>query len=660
MLRNNTYKGIGVNVEYQPDFTLQGINQTTSGGGLFSHDFIPLYNNFEKNRLSANSFLNRDTNETQTNTQTVNYIGKDSTITQDNVSTLHNTTEAVDLNGHYLRHHDENTLSFDGSYKGKRITAKDSLQNSIYGPGGGLESGDIEHDSSVNFFNGFALKSSFDHNGYSPTNSHKLTNWNITHSITLQSGKKDSALQTNFTNITDPALNLSYDRKYNDNLCALNQSLSMTIGDFSTWLFSGIRQFSNFHIQLKNDLQFDVVRQDNLVNDIDPFSGSSSTNDYLTANSRYSVLNEVPDLRFGRNFQNILANRYQKELSIYMDARTQLYSEKNVSTHEFQDFNNSYHYFVPEANIEYYNFQYAEFLDKYDLNFALSYDYPTVDQRVALVDSSNIYFVRAGDSSLTPTKKYELSAKFRHESYGSKNAFVYEASVLGGIKDHYFADSTNIDLSGRYTYHTINLNGNKYLTMSFFLNKAFVYSLHQFQINMAFLSQISRTPGYLQYATDTKADFNATDMFTNSDTLSISYTYKDFIAINLTQHFSYFRSEQKGLYNSSFSNTQSSSKLGISLNLTKRLSVSSNATYNSSITSGPAIYRYTIWNASMAYRFLPSNNLELKASALDLLNQNKGVLNYGNNLSYTHGTVNMLRQYFIMTLTYYPRRFGKK
>jgi hypothetical protein len=61
----------------------------------------------------------------------------------------------------------------------------------------------------------------------------------------------------------------------------------------------------------------------------------------------------------------------------------------------------------------------------------------------------------------------------------------------------------------------------------------------------------------------------------------------------------------------------------------------------------------------MAYRFLPANNLELKASALDLLNQNKGIINYGSNLSFTHGTVNMLRQYFIMTLTYFPRKFGK-
>jgi hypothetical protein len=102
--------------------------------------------------------------------------------------------------------------------------------------------------------------------------------------------------------------------------------------------------------------------------------------------------------------------------------------------------------------------------------------------------------------------------------------------------------------------------------------------------------------------------------------------------------------------------------VGAGVNLTKRLMFSSNIAYNSFITSGSgaAAYRYTIWNASMAYRFLPGNNLELKVSGLDLLNQNKGVVSYGSNLAYTHGTVNILRQYFMVTIAYYPRKFGKK
>src|SRR6185312_21489 len=44
ILRNNTFKGKGVKVEYQPDFNLPGVNKQSSGGILYTHDFIPDFN----------------------------------------------------------------------------------------------------------------------------------------------------------------------------------------------------------------------------------------------------------------------------------------------------------------------------------------------------------------------------------------------------------------------------------------------------------------------------------------------------------------------------------------------------------------------------------------------------------------------------------------
>ncbi|WP_207535588.1 hypothetical protein [Desertivirga arenae] len=58
---NSTFKGTGINVEYQPDFRATGINRTNTGGGTFSYNFIekPTYQN--KSELTANYFIqNRD------------------------------------------------------------------------------------------------------------------------------------------------------------------------------------------------------------------------------------------------------------------------------------------------------------------------------------------------------------------------------------------------------------------------------------------------------------------------------------------------------------------------------------------------------------------------------------------------------------------------
>lgn len=659
LLRNNTYKGVGAHIEYQPDFNLQGRNQPASVGMIFSHDFIPDFSKSKQDRLTASPFFNHNINETLKNTQTISFIGKDSTLTQDNSNNLKNTTAGIDILSRYIRHKDENTYILDGSFNTKETTTQNWLQNAIHGPGMKLLSDDREHDSSNTTFHKSTFQGAIDHHGFTSTNIHKLSDWSTTYSLASESGNENRLFRTNFTSIPDPRLNRFYDRKYDNRISRISQSLSMQLGDFSSWLFGEKPELSRFHIQLKNDLRFDIARQDNLVNDRDTLSNRYQINNYLSKNSRYTLLNEIPDVRFGRSFLDILANRYQKEFSIYIDAKMQLYAEKNSSTHSFQNYTTNYHNFIPTASFEYSNFHFGDYLDRYNLNFALLSDYPTVDQRFPLVDSSNIYILRQGNPSLKPVKKYELALKFRHDSYNSKNTFAYSFALLGGIRQSYFADSVIIDPSGRYTFYTINLDGNRYLRMNVSLNKSFIYDAHQIQLNFGSISEKSRNPGYLQYQFDNKSNFNISQVFTNSDTLSLYYTYKEMFALNILQNISYYQSEQIGFSNARFSNTQSLTRLGISVNITKRLSLNSNVSYNWSMSSGAPANKYTIWNASMSYRFLPGNNMELKCSSLDLLDQNKGIINYGNNYSFTHGTVNMLRQYFMATLTYFPRKFGK-
>jgi hypothetical protein len=66
-----------------------------------------------------------------------------------------------------------------------------------------------------------------------------------------------------------------------------------------------------------------------------------------------------------------------------------------------------------------------------------------------------------------------------------------------------------------------------------------------------------------------------------------------------------------------------------------------------------------MWNASAAYRFLPGRNAEMKFSAFDLLHQNTGSINSGSGNVFTIGRTNALQQYFMLTLSYFPRKFGK-
>jgi hypothetical protein len=656
LFRNNTYKGVSAQVEYQPDFNLQGRNQPTSGGFIFSHDFIPDLNKYKEDRLTVNSFIDHNINETTKQLHTVSYIGNDSALTQDNTNNLKSITTGVNLHSHYVKHKDENTWAIDGSFDNKNTNIQDSLENAIYGPGLTLLSNDHEHDSNTNSSHTVSLAGSLDHHGFSSTNIHRLADWTASYSVSFGSTAENRIFRTSSTSFFNPLMNRFYNRKYDNGSNNMSQSISAQVGDFSAWLFGRNRKLSPFHIQLKNELKFDLQKQDNAVGDKDSLSNAYLINTYLSKQSQYTVINEIPDLRFGRSFLNVLANRYQKELSIYVDAKMQIYSERNTSTHLFQNFNTTYNRPIPTASLAYSKFYFGDHLDRYNLDFNMLSDYPTADQRFPLVDSADIFSIRAGNPLLKPQNKYELSFKFRHDNY-NKNTLAYGGAMAGGIKQHYFADSVIVDPSGRYTYYTVNLNGNRYLSVNFFLNKAFVFDSHQFQVNFGSIFEKSRNPGYLQYQIENASNFNVSQTFTNSDTISVYYTYKDKLAINVLQNLSYYRSSQYGFTNAVLTNSQSVTRVGASLNVTKKLALNSNVSYNWSLSSGAAANNYTIWNASVAYRFLQANNLELKFSALDLLNQNKGIINYGDNYSFTHGTVNMLRQYFMMTLTYFPRKF---
>ena len=80
---------------------------------------------------------------------------------------------------------------------------------------------------------------------------------------------------------------------------------------------------------------------------------------------------------------------------------------------------------------------------------------------------------------------------------------------------------------------------------------------------------------------------------------------------------------------------------------------------NHSISNTTKDINYALWNASVAYRFLKGNNAEIKFAALDLLRQNTSVINFASANYLNTGTQTVLQQYFMTTIAYYPRMFGK-
>lgn len=95
--------------------------------------------------------------------------------------------------------------------------------------------------------------------------------------------------------------------------------------------------------------------------------------------------------------------------------------------------------------------------------------------------------------------------------------------------------------------------------------------------------------------------------------------------------------------------------MGIVLNYPEDFSFSSTVDYvNNSNIDKP----FVLWNTFMTYRFMKQQG-ELKFSAMDLLKKYRNITNSANSYGTITRITNGLQQYFLLTFSYYPRKFGK-
>jgi hypothetical protein len=125
--------------------------------------------------------------------------------------------------------------------------------------------------------------------------------------------------------------------------------------------------------------------------------------------------------------------------------------------------------------------------------------------------------------------------------------------------------------------------------------------------------------------------------------------------VNLGQALQRYKTEQTAEGLTSFKNANNTTKFGVVVNYTSNLSFSSTIeNIDNSNLNKPIL----LWYAFSTYRFM-KQQAELKFSAMDLLKQYQNIVNSVNSLGTTTRITNGLQQFFLLTFSYYPRKFGK-
>ena len=654
LLLNSSFKSLKGDIDNQPDFGKSGLNQSVGAGAFYHHDFKHDGRGaaYMPAQIGGDYFFRRDKNNHLTDISTLTTLGPDSAIVQKSsvISKDNQINQQLNLHQIELR-----------TGKNVELAITPSLAYTTY------DNVTSTHASSISTKTGLQSMSSVEsesharntHLAVNARYSHDLSNntsLSMAYSIDYNRDVNNRYSQSIFTSLVNASDNQYVERRALNTRSDVRHRMDAAWSKLAPLLFGHNRFLSTVHIDVENALEYTSQTADNIVLDNDTAAKYFIHDPYLTYRSRYRVINENPAVKISRTFERTLADKYAKSLSVYLNLQEQFYIQQNTSSHVFQQFSRNYRRFVPSVSLSYVDDQLGRFSNIYHVGFKRSFEYATVEMLYPIVDSTNFYYLMEGNPDLTPAETRELNLRYSHNS----SSIEYGLVVTAITTDDFFAGSSYINENGTTITKTINLDGRRSIELRGEVQKPLkLKNGDQLQIAEELSFIRSRNPNYLVRNNDEQDVMNISYASQLRNKITVYFIHLDKLALNLSQNARYYLSRQRGLNDARISSYEYNTSLSAGYTPTKRFTISSNVTSNMVVSSAAEAVTFTIWNLSAAYRLLPGNNLELKFSALDLLGQNRSINNYGNNYVLTQESHNVLKQYFMLTLTYFPRKFGR-
>lgn len=648
LMNYSSFKGEGIDQNYQPDFRGQGLNVFHSAGLTLQHDFLGLttpQNN--RNKILKADYMLVDTRqETIENLSTLVSLTGDQQLLRDNKFTSKNDGISHRSTGSFDYKSENTDFRADYSLRSNSTQGLNTQNQHSINTTTQEESRNQAEQRFDNLQNARNLKAAYASHWMYDKSKKKSLSFNIDYDFNEENGHNNIWRTTDFRSATNPQSDQYFNREYlSDYNRVTHSSRFSTANLLALWM-----ENPRARLEFRNSLSWYQAKGSDLVTDLNDANGQNVVNSFLSNNNTYRTMDARPGLSLSRSFLKNLDNRYRKNLRLNATVETRYFNQRNRSDKAFQRIDRSYNNILPSASIRYDYEQSGVYISSYSISYSTSNGFPGLGQIAPLVDSSNVYFLNLGNPNLKSTYSHELGFNFSRSGVGT-NTFNWRMGLkLRNIRN-YIADSNNYDALGRNVHYYVNAFGHRALDFNHHLDKAFKLKNHQIQLQLMNFFNYSRNPLFINGEAFLSSNVYSTHSF------SLNYSMKDALRLSMTQGLYTYSSSRKNA--EGFNNRNWSTNFAAGVNLPRKIYVSSNITYNKSISSFAEPVNFTIWNANVGCRFMKGNNAELKFSALDLLRQNKSVINYSGDNSTSTGTVNVLQQYFMLTLAYFPRKFGK-
>jgi hypothetical protein len=285
---------------------------------------------------------------------------------------------------------------------------------------------------------------------------------------------------------------------------------------------------------------------------------------------------------------------------------------------------------------------------------------PPISQLENTIDNTNPLLLSAGNPDLKQNYTHSLTARYTTTNLQSMESFFM--MVSGGITQDYIGNSLFLAQKDTLLEGGVILKQGSQLTRPLNLgNQNTLRAMATYSFPFTFISSnVNFNSGYT--FNQTPSLVNGTTNTANTTTFSEGFGIASNISQDLDFTISYSanfnslkNSIQASLDNKYFSHTASIrfnwtfwGGLTLRTDARNQLYTRTDVGYNQS---------YTLWNITLAEKFLKDNAGELSVQAFDVLNQNKNINQTVTDSYIEVQQTNNLHQYFLFTFTYRLNNF---
>lgn len=645
MFQNNTFRSSNPNLYNVGRFGSGGINKNHSIGAVFNHNFIETSNSRQNNRIAVN--YNKSGTEsyvTDLALQNRTTINNPQFIRDEGVQ--NNRQNKHDLGFNYVKNNSySDNLNVNGSINTLTDRGSSSRFSEVRDSINQLQNTNSTSTNHKRTSNNQSLSLGFSRSDFEEP----LKNFTVNFNARRGNSESERDVRNTFQSFTDNSKSTLTNRLYTSNNQSLFLGGTVDYGGFKRLLLG---RFNLFRINLRfsQSLNYSRVSDNSVVHDYDSTAKQYVLNTNLSNQNKKEYFEYTPSLSFSRSF-NKYSDLFNKSLNFSVRLLNDIKTEKNSSSFAKRNLDRSFQFFRYDGNI---NYQFTR-REKYDYQAYLSYNrnfqYPSIDQLYTIVDDINVYSLRIGNPNLKNSTNHNINFNVNFNSRNPKSAYAVNSNIGGGYNlfVNPVADSVINDFSGKRIFYYINADKNRNLNVNYNFNISRKFKKNTLQLMYNGNFNAGKQPNYIDGIKNVSSTGSLSNQF------NIQYALGSILVINATQAFQHNKTSQTAAGLNSFKNNNNSKRLGVVVNYPDNFMFSSTVDH---VVSSGLNRSIVLWNAFATYRFMKQQG-ELKLSAMDLLKQYENISNSVNAFGTTTRTTNGLQRYFLLTFSYYPRKFGK-